>query len=429
MKSRLKSFLSSEFKRNILTVVSGTVLAQALPILIIPILTRIYTPHDYGILGVFLGVSGIFNIVSTFNFPTAIIVPKEDFDAKKLFQLSLIVTTCVSLVSVVLIFLFGRVLSDLVNVPDLYYWLFFVPPVLFLYGLNFALVVYSNRYKKYRTLSVSKVAASIATIVVSLIIGILVKGPLGLILSTFINYLVSVTIVFYILMKEDKNLCFPIMKIHEAKEYFVRFKNFPLYTLPTDFINIFINQLPVFILGSVNPAKVGYFNISNRVLATPAQLVSSSIADVLKQRMSEDMHQREDCSPVYKRTFKPLFLLSLVPFLILFIFAPSIFAFVFGEKWRPAGTFTQFMTPYFFVKFLAMPFVPIYNLAMRQKEEFALHIYLLISSLLFIGTGLYILKDINWMIILFSLNYAGVYVFYLYRTYEFSKHLGKKKIQ
>lgn len=230
-------------------------------------------------------------------------------------------------------------------------------------------------------------------------------------------------------MKEDKHLCFPIMNIHEAKKYFVRFKNFPLYTLPTDFINIFINQLPVFILGSVNPAKVGYFNISNRVLATPAQLVSSSIADVLKQRMSEDMHQREDCSPVYKRTFKPLFLLSLVPFLILFIFAPSIFAFVFGEKWRPAGMFTQFMTPYFFVKFLAMPFVPIYNLAMRQKEEFALHIYLLISSLLFIGTGLYILKDINWMIILFSLNYAGVYVFYLYRTYEFSKHLGKKKIQ
>jgi O-antigen/teichoic acid export membrane protein len=111
--------------------------------------------------------------------------------------------------------------------------------------------------------------------------------------------------------------------------------------------------------------------------------------------------------------------------MLLFFFAPDIFSFVFGESWRPAGYFTQLMTPYFLLKFLAVPFVPVYSLAMRQREEFLLHLYLLVSTLLLVGFSVYFKHDTDRMILLFSVNYAAVYIFYLFRTYAFSRKLGR----
>jgi len=41
--------LKSEFAKNVLTLMTGTTIAQAIPIAISPILTRIYTPEDFGV--------------------------------------------------------------------------------------------------------------------------------------------------------------------------------------------------------------------------------------------------------------------------------------------------------------------------------------------------------------------------------------------
>jgi O-antigen/teichoic acid export membrane protein len=139
--------------------------------------------------------------------------------------------------------------------------------------------------------------------------------------------------------------------------------------------------------------------------------------------MSEEMHHTLDCSHTFRRLLKPM-LLSFFPFLFIFILAPDLFAFLFGESWRSAGYFTRLMAPYFFFKFLAVPFCPLYSLAMRQREEFLLQFYLLASTLLIIYSGTSGFVDIHSMILLFSLNYSGVYLMNIIRTYSFSRQLG-----
>jgi O-antigen/teichoic acid export membrane protein len=404
--------------------VSGTVLAQFVSIATAPLLTRIYTPHDYGVLGIFLGVSAIFNIVSTFNFPVAIFIPQDMEEVKKLFQLSIFIVSVVSVLSLLVVLLLGSGISSLFNLPELSHWLYFIPPVLFFYGTQFILFVYLNRLKQYRAISVSKVVAAFSSVLVSVGLGLLYGGPLGLILGTFFNYAVVSVLMMIYLLREEKRLFSDLIDFGQMKYYFKQYRNFPLYTLPSDFINIFVNQLPVFVLGTASPQKVGHFNISNRILATPVQFVSVSISDILRQKLSEEMHSNRDCSSTYRSMFRPL-LLFIVPFMLLFFFAPDIFAFVFGESWRPAGYFTQLMTPYFLLKFLAVPFVPVYSLAMRQREEFLLHLYLLVSTLLLVGFSVYFKHDTDRMILLFSVNYAVVYIFYLLRTYRFSHKLGR----
>ncbi len=55
----------SEFSRNVLTLMTVTTIAQAIPIAISPILTRIYTPEDFGVFALFLAILGVFSVVAS----------------------------------------------------------------------------------------------------------------------------------------------------------------------------------------------------------------------------------------------------------------------------------------------------------------------------------------------------------------------------
>ena len=96
----------SEFSRNVLTLMTGTTIAQAIPIAISPILTRIYTPEDFGVFALFIGVVGVISVIATLTYEQAIILPKYDKYAINIFMLSLILILFTSIFSFIIIFLF-----------------------------------------------------------------------------------------------------------------------------------------------------------------------------------------------------------------------------------------------------------------------------------------------------------------------------------
>ena len=77
----------SELNRNILTLMTGTTIAQAIPIAISPILTRIYTPEDFGIFAIFLAITLIIGSIANGHYEQAIMIPKKDEDAINIFAL------------------------------------------------------------------------------------------------------------------------------------------------------------------------------------------------------------------------------------------------------------------------------------------------------------------------------------------------------
>ena len=82
----------SEFVRNVLTLITGTTIAQAIPIAIGPILTRIYTPEEFGLYGIFIAIVSIVSVVATARYELAIIQPKLDKDVNHLVALSIFFT-------------------------------------------------------------------------------------------------------------------------------------------------------------------------------------------------------------------------------------------------------------------------------------------------------------------------------------------------
>lgn len=82
----------SEFSRNVLTLMTGTSIAQAIPLAISPILTRIYTPEDFGIFALYMSVASMIAVTATGRYELAIMLPKKDDDAMNIVALSIVIS-------------------------------------------------------------------------------------------------------------------------------------------------------------------------------------------------------------------------------------------------------------------------------------------------------------------------------------------------
>ena len=140
----------SEFNRNILTLLTGTTIAQAIPIAISPILTRIYTPEDFGIFAIFLAITLIIGSIANGRYELAIMIPKKDEDAINIFALGFIITTSISLLLLVLVLIFQRYFIFLLKNEEIGVWLYFVPISVFFFGIFNILNYFNNRKKNYK---------------------------------------------------------------------------------------------------------------------------------------------------------------------------------------------------------------------------------------------------------------------------------------
>lgn len=127
----------SNFITNVLKLVSGSVAAQALGILLIPIITRIYNPDDFGIFQLFISISGILVIVSTFSYQLAIMLPKTEEDAANVTSMCTILVTITSLLVGVVVLLAPGNIDDIFNTPGISKYLPLLPLIVFLNGIFF----------------------------------------------------------------------------------------------------------------------------------------------------------------------------------------------------------------------------------------------------------------------------------------------------
>ncbi|WP_339060568.1 oligosaccharide flippase family protein [Tepidibacillus marianensis] len=171
----------SGFARNVFTLMTGTTIAQAVPILISPILTRLYSPEDFGVLAVFLSVTAMIAVISTGRYELAIMLPNEDKDGANLVVLSLFIDIAISLVSFLILWVFNAPITRMLGTPQISIWLFLVPISVFLTGLYQSLNYWSNRRKQYKRLARSRVSKSVGTGAFNIGSGFFRTGSFGLI--------------------------------------------------------------------------------------------------------------------------------------------------------------------------------------------------------------------------------------------------------
>lgn len=377
----------SGYVRNIATLMTGTALAQAIPIAISPILTRLYSPEDFGIFALYMAIVSIASVAVTGRYEMAILLPKKDGDAFNVVMLAMGLSCTVSGLLLLLVVLFNQFLTELLGMPGLSRWLYWVPASTLLVGVYQSLNYWSNRKGHYRRLAVSRVTQSGSSALVQLGGGYAGSGAAGLVGGQLIGQALSSVALGKLIYKEDHAEIKKITKprlVAMARKY----SNFPKYLIAAHGINIASSQMPVILLGMLfSTATAGFYTLTQRVMGAPMSLIAGAIGDVFRQEASQSYIQQGSCKEIYQKTLKRLVLIA-TPLSVLFFFvAPWVFGFVFGPAWHVSGEYAQILTPVLFFGFVVSPLSSMFMIAEKQRVDLAWQIcfFIAVGGSFFIG--------------------------------------------
>ena len=414
-------FKASEFALNVSKLTTGTAIAQLISIGTAPILYRIYEREQYGVLGMYMAITGVLGVFSTFQYLQVIMLEKEDDRALNAMWLNRIINSSFAILVAISLFLFFPLFEKQAANESLSKWFWMIPIGIFFAGQNEIFRVWANRKKEYNLLTFNGLFLAILTPIISISLGLWLKNESGL----FIGLLVGQSLPALILLLGLANkyeLGYSKMQISVVKDLLFQHKKFPIYSLPSEFVNRFSNQLPVFMLNHfIGVGAVGVYNLAMRMLGLPISFIGGAIGNVFQQRATEDYHRLGNCSSIFIKTLKSLTLISIVPTITILFFGPNLFRWAFGANWQEAGVYAQILIIMMMLKLIVSPLSFTFFIADKLKLDFIFHIGILVTTAgaLFIGLSFFELKI---GLLFFCLSYSMWYLVYLYLGYKFSKN-------
>ena len=413
--------LKSEFSRNVLTLMTGTTIAQTIPIAISPILTRIYTPEDFGVFALYMSIASMVAVVATGRYELAIMLPKKDEDAIQLVILSILIAVCISFITFLIVFILNKEITNMLGNPKISNWLYFVPLTVLLTGIYQSLNYWNNRNKEYKNLAISRVADTSTNATVNLL-GIFFKiGASGLILGSIIGKIVGI-----FSLQRSRNMTTPVLyrklkMIALARKY----KKFPLINSLHAFINILKNNLvTIYISIKYTSSILGFYYFVLRIMQLPSSILGGSLAQVFYKQASVIYNNKKDIQIQVKHLIGTLALLAIIPAIILFFYSEELFVFVFGEDWATSGKYAKAIIPYIFFHFIASPLGMVPLITNLQDQAFYWGIAESILFVLSFVIGFYLFGDLHYTLFLLSIVFCIYFPIYFIWIYNISK--GKK---
>lgn len=358
----LQGSIRSKLLRNIVTVVSGTAGAQALTLAFMPVITRIYGPEAYGILGTFLSVTMMLIPVAALTYPIAIVLPKRDGDARGLVRLGLAIALSLSIVVALGLLFFGDQLAATLEIEIIQPYLMLIPFVMFCGAALEICQQWLFRTQRFRITASVAVGHSLLFNTMRTVAGLLQASALVLVCTTALQQALHAAMLGLAILRAK-----PRVEEHtdEAQqpepgmlEMARRYNDFPQYRAPVMLINAISQHLPTLVLAAYfGPAAAGFFALCKQALTMPTNLIGKSVADVYYPRISRAIHDREPVAAMLLKATTALGLVGLVPFAIVAVFGPWLFATVFGEQWQVAGEYARWLALAEFAVFISRPSV------------------------------------------------------------------------
>jgi lipopolysaccharide exporter len=401
MRRKLRSLYSSEFFRNVATLMTGSTVAQLIALAIYPVLTKIYEPDELGLFSLYMGIIAITGIVSTGRYQLAILMPAEDKKAVNLAALGFLLAVGVSLVLLVVVILFRGGIAGAFQVPGIEKWLWFVPLSTVLIGFFQVSIYWHNRHKRFRNTAAGNLVQSIVNSGVKLTTSGAVPAGGGLILGAIAGQVAGAGYFLFTWLRRFRSF-FKAVSREGMKEVAVLYYRFPGFNLPNNLVNNISNSLPVFLLGAwFGAAELGLYSLGFTMIFRPMNLVTNSMEQVFSQRVIKKFNDRISIRRDFFTLLKRSFQVGIIPFLLAGIFGPLIFRTIFGAEWEESGRYMQLLVPWFFTAFMANQLTFIPDMFSVQKTAFLLNIIRLVLRIAGMAAGIW-QQDILLTLGLFS---------------------------
>jgi len=423
----LRHLPESRLIRGVALLAGGNALAQAIGIAAWPILTRLYTPEDLGLLGVYGSLLGLGTIVAGGRYELAIPLPKRDRGALNVLVLTLATVLASAMVLAAALWLFGDRLLDWTNSRPLGPYLWLVPIAVVGGGFYQAFNYWATRRKNYRRLAQTRLNQSLSSAATGIGIGAFHPGPLGLLLAAILAQTAGISTLAGDAWREARALRFRISwkrLRHAAYTY----RQFPRYAALAGLCNSAGLLLPALLLAAFyGPEVTGWFGLAQRLMMLPLGLVGAAVAQVFLGEAAHLVRESPERLPSFfnRVTLRLLPLCGLVA--LLGGLSPFLFGFIFGKNYAPAGWYAAMLAVSASAQLLVSPISMVAILLKRQDVQLGMDVVRVAAVVAVLCIPPMLHASGTLTVAVYALAMAALYCMYFFTYRRLTFGLAEKK--
>lgn len=405
---RLNKFIGDSF---LMILSSG--IAQVILIITTPIITRLYSPTEFGEFTIFSNIAMILIPIINARYDLLIVNTKNDRSANILSQISFLISLLILLI-LIPIFAISAWLY-----PNFILDFIFIIIMLFLVSLTNIFTNYLNKERKYKVLSLINVFRAGSMALLQIIFGLLALGSLGLIIGFSLSYIAGITL-GYKTFKKHFNI---VRGKEETKALFLENKNQLVYSTPSILLNSLSFSVVVFFIGILyTNTEVGIYGMAIRVLGIPVTIISLGLSKIFMQQANDYYIEYGNFRNLLLKFSSILVIVSIILYVPLYLFSEELVNILLGHSWVDAITVIKIVIPLFVIR-LIVSTVSL-SVIVLQKQQ----LELILQALFLIGTTATFV--ISKMLNLTFLNFVSIntvvlivsYMIFFIALYYFAKN-------
>jgi len=423
--------LKSELLRSASVLITGTVLAQLISILLQPVLRRLFSPETFGTYSVYLSVVGIIAVAASFRYDDAIVLPRKDKESMNVLFLALVFNFLINLLLLFIFVVWGKKILVFLNFPGDFpvSILYLIPLSVFLYNTYQCFNYWLIRKKKYYSVSLNKLLRR-GSEGVGQISFALLKNQRGLVYSDIIGQ--SANVITAIIQGMKNGFSFRYISIWKVKYVMKKFSDFPKYNMIPALMSTCSYLLPPIFINKYYSSEIaGYFDLTKLLLSVPLAFVTASFSSVLLQKVAERFNKRESLLTDLKPVLIIVLVISAAEILVMVLFGEELFKIIFGNSGTYSGRISKIMVWSFAFNFIVSTFTAIF-VSMRKIKVYSsyqlLYFLAILSLLFFIKLDFIHFLKTYVLIEVLCYTVLTATMFYIIWQYEHSLKESREKV-
>lgn len=417
----------SSFIKNSLTLSGGVALAQVLPILFYPVLGRIFTAEEFGLLAVLTSITSVLAVVGSGKYESGILVADNKNEAANLALFAVVMGLVLMAVSWVLMqFVLLRPLTVWLDEPQLGRWIFVCPLAAFFIIVFNVYNEWCVRESYFKALSVNKIVNSAAITLAKTLLGFVKICSQGLVVGDLAGRAISAVGCVVRALHHDGKV-FRQARWAEMRRCAVKFKEFPKYTMPGQLLNTIGQAIPILLITAFfSKDDVGQFSMAMTIFAIPINVIGTALRDVYRQRANEEYRQRGECLASFDRLLKLLLLIGGAGLLLFVWFLPWLTQLFLGAQWLTAGRYAQILAPAMVLSLVAGPLSGIFIVTEKLRAFFYWQVIYVVATLVAVLVGGWLMGTMEATLVLFALLRGIAYVISILMTRRYAKGVERR---
>ena len=344
------------------------------------------------------------------RYEMAIMQADNLLEADILTMLAMTIVLAISLPLGIVSVVLSQPIANLIGLPELEAWIFWVVIPVFATGIIQVLLIRLNWQKSYANIASARVIQSGSYAVTSLALGVTKMGGSGML----IGYVAGLGFaILYLLKKIRVNF-----QVFNQKEILVRAKkylHYPMYSAPSALLDVASMYMCIFILGRFYSSDIlGQFSLTHRLLLAPIALVGIAVSQVFYQRAVQCHRDGGDLQSLLWTTSKKLLMYSLPAFALFAALAPVLFEFMFGAAWHEAGDYARWVVLAYWARLGVSPISSIFMAVNRIKVGTLWQITYFCSSITVLGLAAWVGLPIIQFLMLYAIHETILYALYFW---------------